>query len=67
MSSSLEVEFLSQFATKKGWLQKSGGSVKSWKRRFVTLLGPFLYYFESAEVNGGSYMKKVVSLVVSVI
>jgi cytohesin len=31
---------------KKGWLDKQGGKVKTWKRRWFVLNGNCLYYFE---------------------
>lgn len=36
---------------KEGWLIKSGGSVKSWKRRWAVLKGDKLYYFKAKKVR----------------
>lgn len=38
-------------AAKEGYLVKEGGSYKNWKKRWVILSGPFLYYFKSPQVS----------------
>ena len=38
-------EFIS--SVKEGWLQKQGGRVKTWKKRYIILSGNVLYYFKS--------------------
>lgn len=39
------------FASKSGYCQKSGSSVKSWRKRFFVLVGPHLFYFKDEHVS----------------
>lgn len=34
-----------------GWLKKQGGTIRSWKNRYMILKGSTLYYFKAREVS----------------
>jgi hypothetical protein len=40
---------IDQRSVKSGWLKKQGGVVKSWHKRWFTLKGDSLYYFQSED------------------
>lgn len=47
----VSVSELLKDSKKSGYLDKEGGSIKSWKKRFFVLNENFLYYFEDESVS----------------